>query len=83
LQCLVAPLDNMSRVVKRVPIVGRVLGTSLVVIPVSITGDLRDPKVQVMAAGAIGASLVNLMSATFKAPIELLDPSAGKAQRSP
>jgi hypothetical protein len=83
LQGLVAPLDNTSRVVKRVPIVGRVLGTSLVVIPVSITGDLRDPKVQIQPAAAIGASLVNLMSATLKAPIELLDPSAGKAPRSP
>ncbi len=83
LQGLVAPLDNFSRVVKRVPIVGRVLGTSLVVIPVRVTGDLRDPKVQVQSAAAIGASLVNLMSATFKAPIELLDPSAGKAPRAP
>lgn len=81
LQGLVAPLDNISRVVKRVPIVGRVLGTSLVVIPVNVTGDLRDPKVTVLKAAAVGASLINLMTTTFKAPIELLDPLAGQPQR--
>jgi hypothetical protein len=80
---LVAPLDTINRVVKRVPLVGRVLGASLVVIPVSVSGEWRDPEVKVLPAAAIGASLLNLMAATFKAPIELLDPLVGRPQSKP
>jgi uncharacterized protein YhdP len=82
LQGLVAPLDTIGRLVKRVPLVGRVFGASLVVIPVSVSGEWRDPQVKVMPAAAIGASLLNLMAATFKAPIQLLDPLAGQAPPS-
>ena len=83
LQGLVAPLDTINRVVKRVPLVGRVFGASLVVIPVSVSGEWRDPQVKVLPAAAIGATLLNLMAATFKAPIELLDPLVGRPQGKP
>ena len=38
LQALVAPLDGVHRVMRQVPVLGRVLRTPLVVVPVSITG---------------------------------------------
>ena len=83
LQGLVAPLDKLSRAAKRGPILGSVLGASIIVVPVSITGSFEDPKVRVLEAAAVGATLVNLMATTFKAPIKLLDSTVGKAQRAP
>jgi uncharacterized protein YhdP len=83
LQGLVAPLDKLSRAAKRGPVMGNVLGASIIVVPVSITGSFEDPKVRVLEAAAVGATLLNLMKATFKAPIQLLDSSLGKAQRAP
>jgi hypothetical protein len=43
---------------------------------------LRDPTVVPLRPDAVGQNLLNLMSATFKAPIELLDPSLGLRPRS-
>jgi len=83
MQGLVAPLDKMNRVVRRVPIVGGVLGASIVVVPVSVTGSFQDPKVKVLEAAAVGATLINLMATTFKAPIQLLDSAMGKAGTPP
>jgi hypothetical protein len=55
-----------------------VLGASLIVIPVSLSGPWHDPQVRVMPGAAIGATLLNLMTETFKAPVQLLDPLAGQ-----
>ena len=77
LQGLVAPLDGIHRVMRRAPVLGQALGTALVVVPVSITGRITDPDVKVLPAAAVGTTLINLMSATFLAPVRLLD-SAGQ-----
>jgi hypothetical protein len=74
---LVAPFANINAVARRIPIVGRIFDTRLVGIPVSVTGDWRDPTVIPLGPEAVGQSLVNLMSATFRAPIDLLDPFLG------
>jgi hypothetical protein len=78
LQGLVAPLDGFHRVIRRVPVLGWVLGAPLVVVPVSITGRITDPEAKVLPAAAVGATLVNLMSTTLLVPVRLFDPAAGR-----
>lgn len=73
LQGLVAPFGAVHRAARRVPVLGRVIGATLVVVPVAITGTVSDPQVKVLSAAAVGATLVNLMSARFLLPIDLLD----------
>jgi hypothetical protein len=80
---LVAPFANINAVARRIPWVGRVFDTRLVGIPVSVTGDWRDPTVVPLGPEAVGQSLLNLMNATFKAPIELVDPFVGALERKP
>jgi hypothetical protein len=75
---LVAPFANINAVARRIPILGPIFNTRLAGIPVSVTGDWRDPTVVPLGPEAVGQSLVNLMSATFRAPIELLDPFLGR-----
>jgi hypothetical protein len=74
---LVAPFANINAVARRIPILGPIFNTRLVGIPVSVTGDWRDPTVVPLGPEAVGQSLLNLMSATFRAPVELLDPFLG------
>ena len=69
--------------VRHVPIVGEIFGARVVGIPVSITGDMRDPRVVPLGPAAIGQSLVNLMGAVVKTPVDLLDPFLGRVQRAP
>jgi hypothetical protein len=80
---LVAPFANINAVARNIPIVGRLFNTRLVGIPVSVTGDWRDPTVVPLGPEAVGQSLLNLMNATFQAPIELLDPFLGKRAPAP
>ncbi|MGH2611170.1 MAG: hypothetical protein ACRDHF_18980, partial [Tepidiformaceae bacterium] len=74
---------NINAVARRIPILGAMFNTRLVGIPVSVTGDWRDPTVVPLGPEAVGQSLVNLMGATFKAPIELLDPFLGRRAPAP
>ncbi|MGH8699324.1 MAG: AsmA-like C-terminal domain-containing protein, partial [Burkholderiales bacterium] len=62
---LVAPFANINAVARRIPILGAMFNTRLVGIPVSVTGDWRDPTVVPLGPEAVGQSLVNLMGATF------------------
>ncbi|HLB15826.1 MAG TPA: AsmA-like C-terminal region-containing protein [Burkholderiales bacterium] len=79
---LVAPFANINAVARSIPILGPIFNTRLVGIPVSVTGDWRDPIVVPLGPEAVGQSLVNLMGATFKAPIDLLDPFLGTRRSS-
>jgi len=79
---LVAPFANINAVARQIPILGAMFNTRLVGIPVSVTGDWRDPTVVPLGPEAVGQSLVNLMGATFRAPIDLLDPFLGTRRSS-
>ena len=62
---------------------GQIFGARVVGVPVSITGDMHDPRVVPLGPAAIGQSLVNLMGAVVKAPVDLFDPFVGRVQRAP
>ena len=80
---IVAPFGRIQSVVQYVPIVGQVLGTHTIGIPVTVRGDLRDPTVVPLGPAAIGQSLVNLLGTVVKTPVDLLDPFLGRLQRPP
>ena len=74
LRGLVAPFGRVEGVVQRIPILGRIFGANVVGIPVSVRGDLHDPLVVPLGPAAVGQSVVDLMSAIVKAPVEIFDP---------
>jgi hypothetical protein len=82
-QGIVAPFSRIQGVLQHVPVVGQIFGARVVGIPVSITGDMRDPRVVPLGPAAIGQSVVNLLGAVVKAPVDLLDPFVGRLQRAP
>ena len=68
---------------QQIPVVGRVLGTRAVGIPLSVTGDLPDPRVVPLGPAAIGQSVVNLLRGVMNMPVDLLDPLAGRQPPAP
>ena len=82
-QGIVAPFNRIQGVLQHVPVVGEIFGARVIGIPVSITGDMRDPRVVPLGPAAIGQSLVNLMGAVVKTPVDLLDPFLGRVHRAP
>ncbi|HEU5284131.1 MAG TPA: AsmA-like C-terminal domain-containing protein [Burkholderiales bacterium] len=79
LYLLVAPLKTVDAVVRRVPILGRVLGGTLVAVPVHVSGTLTDPVAAPLAPQAVAARLLGILGNTLRLPVDLLDTlEAGK-----
>ncbi len=73
MQLLAAPFQTANTIVKQIPGVNYLLAGSLVSIPVSIHGPLRDPKVTILSVSAVSSSLFNLAKRTIESPFKLLD----------
>ena len=51
---IVAPFNRIQGVLEHVPIIGRIFGARVIGIPLSVTGDLDDPRVVPLGPAAIG-----------------------------
>ena len=70
---LAAPLKTVDKVVSRIPILGGIVGGSLLTIPVKVKGPLRDPSVTPLDPSAVGDGLLRVMTRIVKLPVRLLD----------
>jgi hypothetical protein len=69
---LVAPFKTVDWVVKKIPLVRRVLQGALIAVPVKVSGNLSDPKVSPMSASAIGSSLLDIVKRTVELPVTVI-----------
>lgn len=74
LTLLIAPLKTVDTVISRIPVLGGVLGGSLVSIPVHVGGDVTDPQVTPLPPSAVGKGLLNVMKRTLKLPLTVIQP---------
>jgi hypothetical protein len=82
-EVLVAPLKTVDDVVKKIPLLGNILGGTLVNIPVRVHGDLSDPKVVPLSPSAMGSRLKGIMERTLKLPIEVIQPIVPHGKENP
>jgi hypothetical protein len=80
LTVLVAPFSRIDSVVRKVPILGHVLGGTLTSIPLGISGDIQDPQVVALSPTAVASQVVGIFERTFMLPAKLFTPlqHAGK-----
>jgi hypothetical protein len=71
---LVAPLKTVDSVITRIPLVGDILGGSLISIPVSVKGDLKKPDVTILPPAAVGEGLLGIMQRTLELPVQVIQP---------
>jgi hypothetical protein len=74
LQVLVSPLGTVDAVVRNIPILGYILGGTLVSIPVAVRGDLDDLKVTALDPAAVGEGLLGIVERTLKVPAHMISP---------
>jgi uncharacterized protein YhdP len=72
-ELMAAPFKTVDTVVKNLPGVNYLLADSLVAIPVSVKGELLDPKVSILSISSVGSSLLGLAERTLKAPVKLIE----------
>jgi AsmA-like protein len=71
---LVAPFSTINWIVRHIPLVGKVMGGTLISIPVKVSGDLADPEVTFLAPSAVGMRLVELMKNILELPVAIISP---------
>jgi hypothetical protein len=74
LTVLVAPFKTVDRIVKHIPLVGNILGGTLVSIPFRAKGKLDDPDVIPLSPTAVGAGLLGILQRTLALPITIIQP---------
>lgn len=74
LTLLVAPLRTLDRVIDNVPLVGTIVGGSVISIPVQVTGNLDDPTVIPLSPAAIGSKLLGHVKRVFDLPLKVVQP---------
>lgn len=83
LTLLIAPLRTIDKVIDSVPLVGDILGGSLVSIPVQVTGDWNDPTVIPLSPSAIGSKLIGHVKRAFQLPLKMIQPFQGGSNPKP
>jgi hypothetical protein len=82
LNVLVGLLTRVDRVAGAIPLFGYVVGGSLTAIPVTVTGDIRDPRVVPLGPRAVGDHVLGMFERAFKLPGKLV-PETEKAPAKP
>jgi len=74
LQVLVSPFGTVDAVVRKIPVLGYILGGTLVSIPVAVRGSFDDLKVTPLEPSAVGNELLGIVGRTLKAPVHVISP---------
>ncbi len=80
LKVLVAPFRTVDKIVSWIPGLNYILGGTLVSIPVTVKGDILDPKVTPLSPTAVGEGLLGVMTRTLKLPVKAIDAFGGEKE---
>src|SRR5262249_3608422 len=69
---LVAPFSRTDQLVRAIPAIGYVVDGTFTTVPVSLTGDYRDPRIVPLGPEAITLQLTGIFERTLKLPRKLL-----------
>jgi hypothetical protein len=71
---LVAPFSTINWIIRHIPLVGKMMGGTLISIPVKVSGDLADPDVTFLAPSAVGSRILELMKNIVELPVQIISP---------
>jgi hypothetical protein len=74
LDVLASPLRTVDRIVRNIPLVGSILGGTLVALPMKVKGDVGNPEISYFSPSAIGSRLLGIMKNIMKLPLKLIKP---------
>jgi len=74
LTVLVAPFKTVDSIVRIIPLVGEILGGSLISVPIGVKGDLQNPAITVLSPAAVGEGLLGILTRTLKLPVKIIEP---------
>ncbi len=74
IKVLVSPLRTIDRIIEKIPVLGRILGGTLLSIPVRVSGDIKDPQVSPFSFSSADSGLLGIMKKTLTLPFKIFTP---------
>ncbi len=71
---LVAPFSSINWIIRHIPLLGKVMGGTLISIPVRVSGDLTNPTVVFLSPTAVGSRILKLLENIIKLPVDIVSP---------
>ena len=71
---LVAPFSTINWAIRHIPIIGKIMGGTLISIPVRVSGHLADPDVVFLSPTAVGSRVLNLLKNIVNVPVDIISP---------
>jgi hypothetical protein len=71
---LVAPFSSINWIIRHIPLLGKIMGGTLISIPVRVSGDLADPDVVFLSPTAVGSRILRLLENIIKLPVDIIAP---------
>ena len=75
LTVLVAPFSRVDQLVRKVPLIGYIVGGTFTSVPVGVSGDIRNPAVVPLGPRAVTSELVGIFERTLNLPVKLITPA--------
>ncbi|HSC93770.1 MAG TPA: AsmA-like C-terminal domain-containing protein [Burkholderiales bacterium] len=75
---LVAPFGRVDQLMRKVPVLGYVLGGTFTSVPVGVSGDIRNPLVVPLGPVAVTSEVLGIFERTLKLPAKLITPTEAK-----
>ena len=74
LDLLVSPLTTVDWIIKRIPVVNRILADTLVAIPVRISGPVTNPKSVPLSPSAVSSRVGGILQRAVETPFRIIAP---------
>jgi hypothetical protein len=71
---LVAPFSTINWIIRNTPLLGKIMGGTLISIPVRVSGDLADPDVVFLSPTAVGSRILRLFENIIMLPVDVISP---------
>jgi AsmA-like C-terminal region len=78
---LVAPFPTINWVIRHTPVVNKLMGGTLISIPVKVTGAPSNPDVVFLSPSAVGTRLIELLENIIHLPVYILSPILPKHEK--
>ncbi len=82
LTMLASPFTLTDRLIKLIPVVGYILGGTLISVPVKIDGPLKDPKVRILPFSEMGSGIWGILKRTLETPVKIVEPLVGEDKKT-
>lgn len=79
---LVAPFSTINWIIRHTPLIGKIMGGTLISVPVRVSGDIANPDVVFLSPTAVGSRILKILENIIKLPVDIVSPLLPKEKKN-